>query len=44
MLDHKNTNNHERQNFVRRGDYYGPLYDVEHLATFTVGSKLGYLA
>ena len=27
--------------FVRRGTYYGPMYDVDHLATFTVGSKLG---
>ena len=26
---------------VRRGDLYGPIFDVEHLATFTVGSKQG---
>ena len=26
---------------VRRGELYGPVFDVEHLATFTVGSKQG---
>lgn len=27
--------------YTKRGNYYGPVYDVDHLATFTVGSKLG---
>ena len=31
------------KNYVRRGDLYGPVYDVDHLATFTVGSKHGLL-
>jgi len=31
------------KNYVRRGNFYGPVYDVDHLATFTVGSKLGLL-
>lgn len=30
-----------RANYVRRGNFYGPLFDIDHLATFTVGSKLG---
>src|SRR4051812_48029247 len=29
--------------YVRRGEHYGPMYDVDHLATFTVGSKQGLL-
>jgi hypothetical protein len=28
-------------NFVKRGNLYGPIYDVDHLATFTVGTKQG---
>lgn len=31
------------KNYVRRGDLYGPIYDVDHLATFTVGSRHGLL-
>ncbi len=31
------------KNYVRRGNFYGPVYDVDHLATFTVGTKLGLL-
>ncbi len=27
--------------YIKRGNYHGPVYDVDHLATFTVGSKLG---
>lgn len=30
-----------RLTYVRRGNFYGPIFDVDHLATFTVGSKLG---
>lgn len=26
---------------VKRGDLYGPIFEVEHLATFSVGSKQG---
>jgi len=36
----KRVMTHEK---VRRGDLYGPIFDVEHLATFTVGSKQGLL-
>ncbi len=28
---------------VKRGDLYGPIFEVEHLATFSVGSKQGKL-
>lgn len=28
---------------VRRGDFCGPIYDVDHLATFTVGPRYGLL-
>ena len=31
------------RNFVRRGDLHGPLFELDHLATFTVGSKQGLL-
>ena len=27
--------------YIKRDNYHGPVYDVDHLATFTVGSKLG---
>ncbi len=31
------------RNFVKRGDLHGPVFEVDHLATFTVGSKQGLL-
>lgn len=30
-------------NYVQRGRFYGPVYDVDHLATFEVGPKNGLL-
>jgi hypothetical protein len=33
----------DKSNYVRRGNFNGPVYDADHLATFTVGSKLGLL-
>lgn len=31
------------KSYIQRGQFYGPLYDVDHLATFPVGSKHGVL-
>jgi epidermal growth factor receptor kinase substrate 8 len=33
----------EHLNTFRRSDFNGPIYEVEHLATFTVGNKQGLL-
>ncbi|CAF0771921.1 unnamed protein product [Brachionus calyciflorus] len=38
-LKHSNP----ESNYVQRGRFYGPVYDVDHLATFEVGPKNGLL-
>lgn len=46
LLDEKYTNNSamtNERNFVKRGNLNGPVFDVDHLATFTVSSKAGLL-
>jgi epidermal growth factor receptor kinase substrate 8 len=44
-IDESTTNamSNDTKKYIKRGPYYGPVYDVDHLATFTVGSKLGLL-
>lgn len=32
-----------RISYVRRGTFYGALFDADHLATFPVGPKSGYI-
>lgn len=31
------------RNFVKRGDLHGPIFELDHLATFSVGSRQGLL-
>jgi epidermal growth factor receptor kinase substrate 8 len=38
-----NSNNNNEKKLIKRGEHSGPLFDVDHLATFTVGSKQGLL-
>ena len=41
LVDENTSAMSSDKKFVKRGTYYGPMYDVDHLATFTVGTKLG---
>lgn len=31
------------RNFVKRGDLHGPIFELDHLATFSIGSRQGLL-
>ena len=31
------------RNFVQRGDLHGPIFELDHLATFSISSKQGQL-
>jgi epidermal growth factor receptor kinase substrate 8 len=42
-MDENNSTMNNDKKYVKRGTYSGPMYDVDHLATFTVGSKLGLI-
>lgn len=43
VSNEKNSAMSNDRNFVKRGDLQGPVFDLDHLATFTVGSKQGLL-
>jgi hypothetical protein len=42
LIDEKNIAMSNDKNFSRKGEFSGPLFELDHLATFTVGSKQGF--